>query len=141
MPSLHLDLPRLLYFETMSPLYLSSALLNQWLFLGVVGLILLHFNVVRLRHPLSRIPSAHWSAKWCGWYNLYTKYAYNIRHVHYHAHLNQGNPDGFRPVVRTGVKEVSIMTAEGITTVFGGGFERSSWYSSFSNFGYSPPLI
>lgn len=121
--------------KIMPLLNLSPALSIQWLFLGVVGLLFLHSIVVRLRHPLSRIPSAHWSAKWCGWYNVYAKYAYSIRLVHYHAHLNQDSRDGFRPVVRTGVREVSIMTSEGIKTAFDGGFERSSWYSIFSNFG------
>lgn len=127
--------------KIMPLLNLSPALSIQWLFLGVVGLLFLHSIVVRLRHPLSRIPSAHWSAKWCGWYNVYAKYAYSIRLVHYHAHLNQDSRDGFRPVVRTGVREVSIMTSEGIKTAFDGGFERSSWYSIFSNFGYFPPFI
>lgn len=109
----------------MSLLNPDPASSTQWLSLGVVGLLLLHYIIIRLRHPLSRIPSARWSAKWCGCYTLYTKYAGSIGPVHYHTHLNQDACDGFRPVIRTGLNEVSIMTAEGIRTVFGGSFERS----------------
>lgn len=47
------------------------------------------------------------------------------------------NDDGrFRPIVRIGPNEVSIMATEGIKVVFDGGFERSPWYSVFSNFGW-----
>lgn len=118
---------------------IKTEISNQYILLAIAGLVCLQIFILRLTHPLCRVPSAHWSVKWCGWYNMYMKYAYNIALTHYNAHLDPGGPNGIRPVVRTGLNEVSIMTAEGLKTVFGSGFARTSSYSVFWNFGQ--PLL
>ena len=41
----------------------------------------------------------------------------------------------FVPLIRIGPNEVSIMTTQGIKTVYEGGFERTSQYAAFQNFG------
>ena len=63
------------------------------------------------------------------------KYFYGTKLVYYDAHLNHNGKGGFRPLVRVGPKEVSMMTSEGVRIVWGGDFERSSWYEVFTNFG------
>lgn len=66
---------------------------------------------------------------------MYTKYFGNIKVMHLEAHL--GQKDGqFRPVVRVGPSEISIMTTDGVKAVFGGDFDRSPWYTVFWNFAY-----
>ena len=85
--------------------------------------------------PLSAIPNIHWLVPWTAYYNLYLKYFYNIRVSHYEAHLCDGNQFETRPIVRVGPNEVSVMSTAAIKKVFGGGFERSPWYSVFTNFG------
>ena len=83
---------------------------------------------------LSDIPNLHWSARWSRSYNLYIKYFYSVRLVHYEAHVrNDGG--ALRPIVRVGPNEVSIMSSEGVKAVWGAGFERSPWYKVFYNFG------
>lgn len=39
------------------------------------------------------------------------------------------------PLIRVGPNEVSIMTTQGIKTVYDGEFERTSHYTVFENFG------
>lgn len=85
---------------------------------------------------LSHVPSIHWFARWSRFHNLWTKYFYSTKLIYYDAHRNFDGTGGFRPLVRVAPKEVSIMTSEGVQVVWGGGFERSSWYGVFSNFGY-----
>ena len=107
-----------------------------WLILAVVVVALLRAGYDSFLSPLAKLPSIHWSARWTRCHILYTKYFYSVRHAHYSAHLNsRSGACGFRPVVRTGPNEVSIMTTDGIQTVFGGDFDRSAWYDVFSNFG------
>ena len=65
------------------------------------------------------------------------KYTFSIRIAHYNAHVNQDSLGDFHPVLRTGINEVSIMITQDVKVVFGAGFERSAWYSVFSNFGYA----
>lgn len=62
------------------------------------------------------------------------KYAHNIALANQDAHLDLEGPNGIRPVVRLGLSEVSIVTAEAIKAVFDGGFARPSW-SVLWNFG------
>lgn len=112
---------------------------TPWIVFGIITVLLVKAIYLRLSHPLLHVPSIHWSARWCNCYNIFTKYAHNIRYAYYDAHLNSGG-NGFRPLVRTGLNEVSIMTTEDVKTVFGGDFDRTSWYSVFWNFGYAEEL-
>lgn len=91
---------------------------------------------VYLFHPLSRVPPIHWSAPVSSSYTLYLLYSHSRRVCLYDAHTGRQELSESHPVVRVGPNEVSIMTNEGIRLVYGGGFERSSWYELFDNFGY-----
>lgn len=114
---------------------LSSGELIPWLALIVVMITLVWSIYLRFTGPLDQVPSIHWLAPWTRYYNLYIKYYFSIRITHYEAHMSK-HGDNYRPIVRVGPTEVSVMTTEGIRIVFGGGFERSPWYSVFANFGY-----
>jgi hypothetical protein len=109
--------------------------MNPWLILAAIVVVLLRAVYYNCLSPLAKLPTIHWSARWTRCHLLYTKYFYSVRHAHYSAHLNPSGSHGFQPVVRTGPNEVSIMTTDGVQTVFGGGFDRSAWYDVFSNFG------
>ena len=87
---------------------------------------------------LSKIPNIHWLAPWTRCYNLYIKYFFSTRDAHLEAHLNRSGGT-FRPLIRLGPNKVSIMTTEGVRSAFGGGFERTPWYSVFHNFGWVDP--
>ena len=89
---------------------------------------------LHLKNPLSSIPAIHWSAPFCRLYYLHIIYSNNRRQTVLDAHRNLNEDGVFRPVVRVGPNEVSIMTTEGIKTVFDGGFERPTWYHTFMNF-------
>ena len=107
----------------------------SWLALAVFLIALLRAAHTGLVGPLSDIPAIHWLAKWSRFYNLYIKYFYGTRTAHYAAHMRNGNDSSHHPILRVGPNEVSIMTTDGVKTVWGAGFERSPWYSVFANFG------
>ena len=103
--------------------------------LAVIALVVISILFLNLRNPLSRIPAAHWSAPFSRLYYLSVIYFNARRQTVLDAHRNQNGDEGFRPVIRVAPNEVSIMTTEGIKTVFDGGFERPTWYHAFMNFG------
>ena len=105
-----------------------------WLILSAIVAALLRAVYDAFVSPLAKLPSIHWSARWTGCHLLYTKYFYGVRNAHYNAHLHQAGDGKFRPIVRTGPKDVSIMSTDGIQTAFGGDFDRSPWYTVFANF-------
>ena len=119
----------------MSKLSLLLTNVTPWLVLGVLMVALLRAVYDYFLSPLAKLPSIHWSARLTRGNILYTKYFSSVRHAHYNAHLNRQGDCGFRPILRTGPAEVSIMTTDGVQTVFGGGFDRPPWYDVFSNFG------
>ena len=119
----------------MSILSLVFTNIAPWIILGAFVVTLLRAVYDSFLSPLAKIPSIHWSANWTRCHILCTKYFSSVRHAHYAAHLNLSGGGNFRPLVRTGPNEVSVMTTDGIQTVFGGGFDRSPWYNVFSNFG------
>lgn len=86
-------------------------------------------------HPLSRIPTLHWSVPLSRFYYLYTIFSHRRRITHLDAHNGRDGTPVLRPVIRVGPQEVSIMTTDGIKIAFEGGFERTSWYSAFKNWG------
>jgi len=102
--------------------------------IALVGAGALYVIYVYRVHPLSRIPSIHWSAPLFSWYTLYLLYSGTRRVVLYDAHTGRQGMGQSLPVLRVGPNEVSIMSSEGIRLVYGGGFERSSWYEVFRNF-------
>ena len=83
-------------------------------------------------HPLSHIPSAHWSIPvfgdvWITW----QRYRDRNNAVTYAAHLKRGT------VVRMGANELSVNCVEnGIRTIYGGGWEKHAWYPQrFASYG------
>ena len=94
----------------------------------------LYVTFVYLVHPLSKVPSIHWSAPLSSYYTLYLLYSRSRRIVLYDAHTGRQGRSHTLAVLRVGPNEVSIMSSEGIRLVYGGGFERSSWYEVFKNF-------
>lgn len=126
-----------LAIEVMSPSLFTLANVSLWIISGILTELLIYIIYIRLKHPLSHVPPLHWSVKWFNGYNTYAKYTGSIRLALYDAHLNL-NRSNLSPVIRTGLNEISVMTSEGVKTVFGGDFERTSWYSVFSNFGLVP---
>ena len=55
---------------------------------------------------LQHIPSIHWSVQWSRLHELYTKYYSSTKISYYHAHMNLGGKNGFRPLVRVAPNEV-----------------------------------
>lgn len=85
-----------------------------------------------LFHPLSHIPSAHWSIPifgdaWITW----QRYMERNNAVTYAAHCKYGT------VVRMGANELSVNCVEnGIRTIYGGGWEKHAWYPQrFASYG------
>ena len=117
---------------------LQSVLLSPWLALAIIPIAAIYLIYTHITHPLSKVPALHWSAPFSSAHILITKFCYpgGVRYRHYNAHVNKEGSDGFRPVLRVGPNEVSIMTTQGAETAFVGGFERAPWYDVFSNFGY-----
>ena len=102
----------------------------------VVLVVLLSFAAYQcLWHPLAGLPSLHWSTPVSRLHYIYNICFFSRRAMHLKAHLNSENLEGFQPIVRTGPNEVSVMSTEGIKTVFDGGFERSTWYHAFFKYG------
>ena len=81
---------------------------------------------------LARIPTIHWSASFSRSYILWQTYQNRRRYAHYDAHMKHGE---ILPVIRVAPNEVSIMTVQGIRKVYDGGFDRTSHYTVFQNFG------
>ena len=80
--------------------------------------------------PLRHIPVAHplcaFSSAWISW----IRFRRNENQSLYVAHRKKG------PVIRLSPSELSVNCVnDGIRTVYGGGFEKHSWYNSFRNFG------
>ena len=115
--------------------FASSLKLLPWLAFCAIVIGFVRSAYVALAGPLSGIPAIHWLARWSRYYNLYIKYFYSTRTAHYEAHLRKGKNRSVHPIIRVGPHEVSIMSTEGVKTVWGAGFERSPWYAVFSNFG------
>ena len=100
--------------------------------IGLLAVIFSYYCVVEplFLSPLRYIPPAHplcaISSAWISWIRF-------RRHENQSlcvAHRKQG------PVIRLSPNELSINCVDdGIRTVYGGGFEKHSWYNSFRNFG------
>jgi hypothetical protein len=80
--------------------------------------------------PLSRIPSAHWSAPISRFWILWIRYTHRENKTLHAAHCRLG------PVIRVGPNELSINDIDSVRTVYQGGFEKPVWYSIYNNYGY-----
>lgn len=80
--------------------------------------------------PLSRIPSAHWSAPFSRAWILWVRFVHRENKTLHNAHRRLG------PVIRVAPNELSIDGLENVRTVYQGGFEKPAWYSVFDNYGY-----
>src|ERR1700761_1310638 len=108
--------------------------------LGIIPLILLVLTAVSVYQfviypyfisPLSKIPSAHWSAPlssaWILWVRFSSREVSTIHKAH----------ERFGPIIQLGPREVSINCVQGgILKVYGGGYEKDDWYANlFENYG------
>ncbi|KAK0704179.1 hypothetical protein B0T21DRAFT_269092, partial [Apiosordaria backusii] len=80
--------------------------------------------------PLAQIPNAHWSAPFSRFWILRVRFSHRENRTLHAAHRRLG------AVVRVGPNELSIGDLDGVRTVYQGGFEKTSWYSVFDNYGY-----
>lgn len=80
--------------------------------------------------PLARIPNAHWSVPFSRLWILRIRFTHRENKTLFAAHRRHG------PIVRVGPSELSIDDVDCVRTVYQGGFEKTSWYSVFDNYGY-----
>ncbi|KAI1387761.1 cytochrome P450 [Hypoxylon trugodes] len=81
--------------------------------------------------PLSRIPKAHWSCSISPVWILWNRFNHRENRTLHAAHKR------FGPVVRIGPNELSVNSADGVKTIYQGGFDKHQWYSLFNNYGVS----
>ena len=92
-------------------------------------------------NPLSELPNAHWSSPFSRVFILYHIYRNQRRqYALYKSHLQQYDKKGVLPLVRIGPNEVSVMSWEGIRSIYLEGWEKSENYTSFRNFKLVLPL-
>jgi hypothetical protein len=73
--------------------------------------------------PLSRIPAAHWSARYTPLWILYHRYHSLNNATTLTAHQKCG------PIILLAPNEISVNCVDGgIRTVYAGGFEKWDWY-------------
>lgn len=82
-----------------------------------------------LLSPLARIPNAHWSSPLSPLWILYIRFMRRENAVLYELHKRHG------PVVRLGPGDLSINDIDAVRTIYGGGFDKTDWYSVFDNYG------
>lgn len=119
--------------EALFPSNMDVFLVELSLFLLSIASLILHALYKHWVDPLARIPTVHWSAPYSRSYIIWQTFQNRRRYAHYDAHMNH---DGeIRPVIRVAPNEISIMTIQGVRTIYDGGFERTSHYTVFQNFG------
>jgi hypothetical protein len=79
--------------------------------------------------PLAKIPNAHWSTPYSRIWILNVRYKNRENRTLHAAHKRLG------PVIRLAPYELSIDDVDCVRTVYQGGFDKSSWYSVFDNYG------
>ncbi len=81
--------------------------------------------------PLSRIPNAHFTSSFSPLWILWKRYRGKENRSIFTAHQRHGS------IVRLGPTELSVNCVDnGIKTIYGGGFEKSHWYTNlFLNYG------
>ncbi|CAD6446339.1 33155921-59ed-4708-986e-86a03f7298ff [Sclerotinia trifoliorum] len=89
--------------------------------------------VAVLSSPLNAIPNAHITAPFSRLWLLWIR----ARGVEFSTHLAAHRRLG--PVIRIGPREISIdCIKDGVRTVYGGNWDKSSLYDNFTQFGFSP---
>ena len=105
-------------------------------FLIVIALLYRLIVYPLLVSPLAKIPNAHWSSALTPLWILHIRYRRRELAVVKQAHERLG------PIVRLGPQDISISCFEdGIRTVYHKGFDKPSWYSFFSYYGYAHEAI
>ncbi|KAF2862745.1 putative P450 monooxygenase [Piedraia hortae CBS 480.64] len=103
--------------------------------LGLLGLAIYHLIVYpAFLSPLAKAPNAHWSVPFSNLWVLYHRWREDITPVTHTAHQKHG------PIVRLGPNDLSVNSVDGgIRTVYGGGYEKGTWYvNGFNNYGFMP---
>ncbi|KAK5652762.1 hypothetical protein OQA88_9615 [Cercophora sp. LCS_1] len=80
--------------------------------------------------PLARIPNAHWSAPFSRAWILGVRFGKRESKTLFSAHKRLGSN-----VVRVGPNELSLDGLEAVKIVYGGGWDKGSWYGVFDNYG------
>lgn len=111
-----------------------ASLLSSILVLPVSSILLLYLIYRLLVYPavlspLSRIPNAHWLAPISPFWILLVRFQSRENRTLWRAHQRLG------PFVRVGPNEISIDDVEAVKAVYQGGFDKTSWYSIFDNYG------
>ncbi len=115
----------------MTPVMENPSVLMPVAFSTLSLIVLYHFLIYPiLLSPLKRIPNAHWSSSISPAWILYTRFKHRENRALSEAHRRLG------PIVKVGPNEVSINDIGFVRTVYGGGFDKTKWYSVFDNFGY-----
>ena len=98
-------------------------------FAALIVLFLLLFLYKHIVHPrfispISQVPVAHWSSRFCSLWILWIRYKECEVQTIYEAHQRLG------PVVRLAPNEISVNCVKGgIQPIYAGGFEKHEWYS------------
>ncbi|KAF2153874.1 putative cytochrome P450 monooxygenase [Myriangium duriaei CBS 260.36] len=80
--------------------------------------------------PLAKVPSAHWSSSVTPLWILIQRRRGRENPMVHAAHERLGS------LVRLGPNEIAVNCVDGgIRTIYGGGYEKGSWYSVFTNYG------
>src|SRR5262249_28091316 len=99
---------------------------------GFASLILFSLLFFLYRHtihsdsisPISQVPPAHWSSRFCSLWILWIRYREREVRTIYEAHQRLG------PVVRLAPNEISVNCVKGgIQAIYAGGFEKHEWYA------------
>ncbi|KAL8419922.1 hypothetical protein RB594_002905 [Gaeumannomyces avenae] len=117
---------------------ISTMALSSLLFSSLVlpvGSVSLCFLIYRflvypaVLSPLCRIPNAHWLARISPLWILLVRFQRRENRTLQRAHQRLG------PFVRVGPNEISVDDAGAVKTIYQGGFDKTSWYSIFDNYG------
>ena len=94
-----------------------------------------YFLYPAFHSPLAKIPNAHFTSSLSSLWILWKRYTNQESRAIHAAHVKHGD------IVRLGPNEVSVSSVdEGVRTVYGGGYEKWSWYpNQFDNFRYDLP--
>ena len=101
--------------------------------LRIVASLLVFKYIVRpaFLSPLSKIPNAHITSSFCSAWILWIRFRGRQNRTLFLCHRRLG------PVIRLGPNELSVDCVDGgIRIIYGGGFEKSNWYSNqYKNYG------
>jgi hypothetical protein len=82
--------------------------------------------------PLSAIPNAHFTSSFSNGWMIWQRYRGQTNRAIHDAHKRLGQ------VVRLGLTEISVNSAEALKVVYSDSFEKDDFYVPFGNYGYIP---